>query len=130
MAELSDLELLAELGVEVEVKKARTYTPREERIIAGFEDIVRFFEEHGRIPQHGEQRDIFERIYAVRLGRLRELEDCRTLLAPMDKHGLLSAGTGPDGAPLEELDEADALEPIEELEELDADALMSLGASL
>lgn len=112
MADLSDDELLAELGVEVEVKKARTYTPREERIIAGFEDIVRFFEEHGRIPQHGEQRDIFERIYAVRLGRLRELEDCRTLLAPMDKHGLLSAGTGPDGATLEELDDAALLSEL------------------
>lgn len=112
MADLSDDELLAELGVEIEVKKARTYTPREERIIAGFEDIVRFFEEHGRIPQHGEERDIFERIYAVRLGRLRELEDCRTLLAPMDKHGLLSVGTGANGAPLEELDDAALLSEL------------------
>lgn len=31
-------------------KKQSTYTPREERIIAGFEDIERFFEEHGRLP--------------------------------------------------------------------------------
>lgn len=71
-------------------KKQTTYTPREERIIAGFEDIVRFFEEHGRVPQHGEGRDIFERLYAVRLDRLREQEDCRALLASADKHGLLS----------------------------------------
>ena len=70
-------------------KKHATYTPREERIIAGFEDIERFFEEHGRLPQHGDERDIFERLYAVRLDRLRALEDCRTLLAPFDKHGLL-----------------------------------------
>ncbi|MDF1835803.1 MAG: GIY-YIG nuclease family protein, partial [Alteraurantiacibacter sp. bin_em_oilr2.035] len=89
MPDLSDDELLAELGVEVEQQKARTYTPREERIIAGFEDIVRFFEDHGRAPQHGEDRDIFERLYAVRLDRLRELEDRRELLAGMDKHGLL-----------------------------------------
>lgn len=41
------------------------------------------------MPQHGEDRDIFERLYAVRLDRLRELEDCRTLLASFDKHGLL-----------------------------------------
>ena len=62
MAELTDDELLAELGVEVEQPKARTYTPKQERIIAGFEDIVRFYEEHGRAPLHGEDRDIFERL--------------------------------------------------------------------
>lgn len=90
MAELSDDELLAELGVEIEQPKARTYTPRQERIIAGFEDIVRFYEEHGRAPLHGEDRDIFERLYAVRLDRLRELEECRELLSDLDKHGLFS----------------------------------------
>jgi hypothetical protein len=93
MVELTDDELLAELGVSVEQKAARTYTPQQERIIAGFEDILKFHEEHGRAPQHGEQRDIFERLYAVRLDRLRELEDCRSLLAGMDKHGLLKANT-------------------------------------
>lgn len=31
--------LLAELGVETEVKQDRTYTAKQERIIAGFEDI-------------------------------------------------------------------------------------------
>ena len=56
--------LLAELGVEVETKKAAAHTPREERIIAGFEDIQRFVEEHGHAPQHGEDRDIFERLAA------------------------------------------------------------------
>ena len=90
MVDLSDDELLAELGVSIEQKSARTYTPQQERIIAGFEDILKFHEEHGRAPQHGEQRDIFERLYAVRLDRLREIEDCRPLLAGMDKHGLLA----------------------------------------
>lgn len=73
------------------VRKAATYTPRQERIIAGFEDIERFFETHGRPPQHGEHRDIFERLYAVRLDRIRALEECRTLLEPMDRFGLLVA---------------------------------------
>lgn len=41
--------LLAELGVETEVKKVQTYTPKQERIIAGFEDIQRFAREHGRV---------------------------------------------------------------------------------
>lgn len=71
------------------IKKHATYTAREERIIAGFEDIERFNAEHGRLPQHGEERDIFERLYAVRLDRLRSQEDCLALLAPLDKHGLL-----------------------------------------
>jgi hypothetical protein len=42
-----DDDLLAELGVEVETKKVANRTPREERIIAGFEEIQRFAEEHG-----------------------------------------------------------------------------------
>ncbi|MFC6763409.1 hypothetical protein ACFQFQ_33395 [Sulfitobacter porphyrae] len=45
--------LLAELGVEVEVKKQLSRTPREERIIAGFEEILRFADEHGNSPARG-----------------------------------------------------------------------------
>jgi len=82
--------LLAELGVEVEVKKQLSRTPREERIIAGFEEILRFADEHGRPPQHGEDLDIFERLYAVRLDRIRDLQECRDLLAPLDEQGLLA----------------------------------------
>jgi hypothetical protein len=67
--------------------------PREERVIAGFEEIQRFVEKHGRTcPQHGEDRDIFERLYAVRLDRLRALPDCRALLEPLDHQGLLDGG--------------------------------------
>lgn len=91
MDNLSDDELLAELGLSIEQPKAQSYTPREERIIAGFEDVVRFRDEHGRAPQHGEDRDIFERLYAVRLDRLRELDECRILLTSLDTHGLLNA---------------------------------------
>jgi hypothetical protein len=104
-----DEDLLAELGVEVEAKKTASRTPREERIIAGFEDIQRFFEEHGRAPQHGESRDIFERLYAVRLDRLRQLEECRALLEPLDHQGLLAGGG----------------QVIETLDELDDDALLA-----
>ncbi len=91
MDELNDLELLDALGVSVEAPKAAARTPREERVIAGFEDILKFREEYGRPPQHGEDHDIFERLYAVRLDRLRELPDCRALLAPLDRYGLLEA---------------------------------------
>lgn len=85
--------LLAELGVEVETKKAVKHTPQEERVIAGFEEIQRFVETQGRAPLHGENNDIFERIYAVRLDRLRELPDCRQLLEPLDHQALLANAT-------------------------------------
>ena len=39
--------LLGELGIEAEIKKSRSYTPREERIIAGFEEIQKFVAEFG-----------------------------------------------------------------------------------
>jgi hypothetical protein len=90
MVDLSeDEELLAELGVELETAKEGGRTPREERIIAGFEDIRRFVDAHGRAPRDGEDRDIFERLYAVRLDRIRESEECRALVAAMDRQGLL-----------------------------------------
>ena len=84
-----DNALLGELGVEVEQKKASTRTPREERIIAGFEEIQRFFEEHGHPPQHGQDKDIFQRIYAVRLDRIRAQQECLDLVTPLDNQGLL-----------------------------------------
>jgi hypothetical protein len=65
-------------------------SPRDERVVAGFEEIQRFVDAKGRPPQHGEDRDIFERLYAVRLDRLRALADCRAMLAPLDRQGLLS----------------------------------------
>lgn len=100
--------LLAELGVEVEEKKIASRTPREERIIAGFEEIQRFVEEHGRSPQHGEDRDIFERLYAVRLDRLREQVECRALLEPLDHQNLLAVDVAAPHALPDEMDD-DAL---------------------
>lgn len=120
MVDISDDELLAELGAAPEAKKQSARTPREERIIAGFEDIVRFREEHGRAPQHGEDRDIFERLYAVRLDRLRTQEDCRDLLRDFDKYGLLREAAVED-KDVEEIDDDDLLaefgvEPVEDID--------------
>ena len=101
--------LLAELGVEAEAKKEASRTPREERIIASFEEIQRLVEQHGRAPQHGEDRDIFERLYAVRLDRLRELVECRAVIESLDHQGLL---TGAQPAPLgvpEDIDDDELL---------------------
>lgn len=87
----SDLDdLAAELAEFAPPQKKVARPASEERVIAGFEDIQRFTEKHGRAPQHGEDRDIFERLYAVRLDRLRALLDCRALLEPLDHQGLLA----------------------------------------
>ena len=107
MAEMNDDELLDALGVEVAPLKAFSRTAREERIIAGFEDILRFHQAHGRAPLHGEDRDIFERLYAVRLDQLRKLPEAQTLLAELDGPGLLS-GAAAASTDVDDLDE-DAL---------------------
>ena len=62
MSDISNEELLAQLGLEVETKVKPKLSPREERIIAGFEEVQRFVESEGRVPSHGEERDIFERL--------------------------------------------------------------------
>ncbi len=107
MAEMDDDELLDALGVEVAPLKTSSRTPREERIIAGFEDILRFHQAHGRAPLHGEGHDIFERLYAVRLDQLRKLPEAQTLLAGLDSPGLLS-GVAVVSVNVDDLDE-DAL---------------------
>ena len=84
-----DNALLAELGIEIESKKIGIHTAREERIVAGFEEIQKFVEEKGRIPGHGEDKDIFERLYAVRLDQIRKQEECRNLLKGLDFQKLL-----------------------------------------
>jgi len=88
MSELD--ELYDELKDFAPPEKKGGRSPREERIIAGFEEIQQFVKKHGHAPQHGEGKDIFERIYAMRLDRLRSLEECRSLLMPLDTQGLLS----------------------------------------
>lgn len=108
MSDLDLDDLRNELAEFAQPEKKVGRGPREERIIAGFEEIQRFADEHGRAPQHGEDRDIFERLYAVRLDRLRALEECRSLLAPLDRQGLLTGAKVAAPVPAEELD-ADAL---------------------
>ena len=105
----SDLdELAAELAEFAPPEKKGGRPASEERVIAGFEEIQRFVEQHGRVPQHGEDRDIFERLYAVRLDRLRALPDCRALLEPLDHQGLL-AGTPAVAASADEAIDIDDL---------------------
>lgn len=98
MTDLNLDELRDELADFAQPLKKGGRTAREERIIAGFEEVQRFVDEHGHVPCHGEGNDIFERLYATRLDRLRALEECRALLAPLDRQGLL-AGAVTTAAP-------------------------------
>ncbi len=109
MAEMDDDELLDALGVDVAPVKASSRTPTEERIIAGSEDILRSHQTHGRAPLHGEDRDIFGRLYAVRLDRLRRLPEAQALLAPLDGPKLLSS----------------AASAVADIDSLDEDALLA-----
>jgi hypothetical protein len=115
MADIDEDELLADLGIEIAPIKASSRTPREERIIAGFEDILRFYEAHKQVPRHGNERDIFERLYAVRLDQLRKMPEAHALLAAMDKHCLLAGG-------------ANAAADVDALSEDDLLAELSVGA--
>lgn len=103
--------LLAELGVEVEKKKATTRTPKEERIIAGFEEIQRFVEENGHTPTHGEGKDIFERLYAVRLERISQQPECREMVEDLDHQEILLP-PGDEGDEVANLDDDDILEAL------------------
>lgn len=113
MSELDLDDLRAELDEFAQPRKDVARSARDERIIAGFEEIQRFVDEHGRIPQHGEDRDIFERLYAVRLDRMKSLEECRTLLAPLDRQELLEAPATPPPEPLEALSDDELLAELE-----------------
>jgi len=66
----SNKDLLDALGIEAEPVKKKSRSPRDERIITGFEEIQRFVEQNGHPPKHGEANDIFERLYATRLDQI------------------------------------------------------------
>ncbi|MHA7880318.1 MAG: GIY-YIG nuclease family protein [Saccharospirillum sp.] len=106
-------ELRAELDDFAQPKKEKHLTARQERIIAGFEEIQRFVDEHGLTPQHGEDRDIFERLYAVRLDRIRAQEECRELLVDLDHQGLLGEGATAQVEPSDEMTDDELLAELE-----------------
>jgi hypothetical protein len=118
MSEIDDETLMKDLAEDFGVEeKPAGRSAREQRILAGFEEIERFVEQHGRVPQHGEDRDIFERLYAVRLDRLRQSPECRAVLKDVDTRGLL--GEAPEVGPAS--DEPDDAELQASLAELDSE---------
>ena len=112
MADLDLDELRDELAEFAKPERKGGRSAREERIIAGFEEIQRFVTQHGRFPLHGEDRDIFERIYAMRLDRLRAIEECRTLLAQLDHQSLLGVPDAEHAQPVGFMDEQEIFEEL------------------
>jgi hypothetical protein len=109
MSDLDLDELRDELSDFAVAEKKGGRSPREERVVAGFEEIQRFVETHGRAPQHGEGNDIFERLYAVRLDRLRALQEWRDILLPLDHQGLLAGAELIPEAPAEMMNDDELL---------------------
>lgn len=107
-----DNELLAELGIEIEVKKVITHTKLQERIIAGFEEIQKFVDENSRLPKHGEDRDVFERLLAIRFDQILRFKDHLDLLRSLDYQNLI------DGNFKSSIDTTDDLNDEELLEQL------------
>ncbi len=89
MDKKTNREILDELGIEPEDVMKEDRTPLEERVIAGFEDIQRFVEEHGKLPMHTDDAGTFEKLYAVRLKRIRSCPDIRKLVEKLDHQKLL-----------------------------------------
>ncbi len=118
MTEIGLDDLRSELADFAQPDKKVVRSAQEERIIAGFEEIQRFVEESGHAPRHGEEYDIFERLYAVRLDRLRQLEEYRSLLEPLDQQRLISGTESSFSVAAEPVDE-DAL--AEELRAISGD---------
>ena len=108
--------LLSELGIEVEAKTTKRYTPLEERIIAAFEEILDFYEEHNRPPSLSGDADVFEKIYAIRLDCLSSLGKHRDLISDLDKYGLL------DNTKVPSRTNPEAMSDKELLDELGVDA--------
>lgn len=121
MTDLDDL--ASELEEFAPADKKAGNSPRVGRIISGFEEIQRFYEDNKRVPEAGEDRDIFERLYAVRLDRMRKLQECRLVLEPIDFQGLLGEPVEVEAEDLElsdddlaaELAELDTTSDISEL---------------
>ncbi|OFZ30738.1 MAG: hypothetical protein A2622_13805 [Bdellovibrionales bacterium RIFCSPHIGHO2_01_FULL_40_29] len=106
MSEISsDEQLLADLGVEVEAESLMTGNTRESRILAGFEEIVKFVKINNRPPLHEENKDIFERIYAVRLDRIRASEECMIILDGKDQFNLIQEASPNSNDALSEVDD-------------------------
>lgn len=89
MKRLSDEQILDELEIELELKSAKVLSPLEERLISGFEEINVFYETHQRIPSLNDDADIFEKLCASRLGKIKQNSAISSVVIHLDKFELL-----------------------------------------
>ena len=113
MIEKSDKELLDALGIEVEKKVNLPKNPKEEYIISGFEEIQNYFEKFKRVPENIAERDLFERLLAVRLNQIQKDDEILNILKPLDKQGLLHEVALKDKFVDENLDDEQLLKELE-----------------
>jgi hypothetical protein len=98
MAADDELDLLAEeLADFAEPAGESVGSPLEDRVVAGFEEVQLWVTSQGREPENLTGRDAFERLYAVRLRRIREQPDLRSIVAPLDRTGLAAVALEVDG---------------------------------
>lgn len=115
MSDVNLDELRDELAEFAEPPKKGGSSQLEERVVAGFEEIQRFVEDHGHLPHHGEHLDIFERLYAVRLDRIRASSEMSAVVEAYDHQGLLTTEL-PAAPTADDLDEDALLAELEGLE--------------
>lgn len=104
-----DAALLDELGVEARSKETSSLSAREKRLIAGFSEIQKFVDVNSRHPGRGENKDIFERLLAVRLDRILNCDECLKVLTPLDRSNLLSGRGGTEDELPDDLDDDELL---------------------
>ena len=80
MKRLSDEQILDELEIELELKSTKVLTPLEERLISRFEEINVFYETHQRVPCLNDDADIFEKLCASRLEKIKQNYEMKSVV--------------------------------------------------
>lgn len=86
---LSDEQILDELEIKLELKSIKVLTPLEERLISGFEEINVFYENHQRVPCLDDDANIFEKLCASRLEKIKQNSAMSSVVIHLDKFELL-----------------------------------------
>ncbi|HQV25868.1 MAG TPA: hypothetical protein PLS76_09005 [Acinetobacter sp.] len=89
MKRLSDEQILDELEIELELKSTKVLTPLEERLISRFEEINVFYETHQRVPSLNDDADIFEKLCASRLEKIKQNSALSSVVIHLDQFKLL-----------------------------------------
>lgn len=89
MERLTDDQILDELEIQLELKSTKVLTPLEEHLISGFEEINVFYETHQRVPCLNDDADIFEKLCASRLDKIKQNSAMSSVVIYLDKFELL-----------------------------------------